>query len=301
MIARAGNGAAVFVAEAEKPDHKLMSLIRAAAGPPVEDLTIDWGIGSSELAFDPDADEAMPAAPAAPLSMFDEAYDFTQDLPGAGAALPTVQQYPPAALMSTLLPGFRVSFYALAAHAPRSRAVVLSGTIQGQPLRLEVPVSPLTPVTAGTGLSPKLLHLIAARALIQGHEDAIPVTDAAKDEVRRLGLTYGLASSQTSFVAVDDVGDERPLIYAEEVNIQRFKAQSLPMSTSSRARMSQLPHSLSLSTSSGSATLASGASPALSELSLYPTQHPAIERYIAGGDVVVRLLSLRTPILLTYM
>jgi hypothetical protein len=139
------------------------------------------------------------------------------------------------------------------------------------------------------GLSPKLLHLLAARALIQGLEDTLPVSDAAKDEVRRLGLTYGLASSQTSFVAVDDAGDVRPLLFEDEPRFTQ-KAHSLPSSTSSRARMAQLPHTLSLSTSSGSATLAS---PALSELSLYPQQqqqqqHPSIQRYLAGEDVAVR-------------
>jgi hypothetical protein len=226
VIARAGNGAAVFVGEMEKPDQKLMSLIRAASGPPVENLTIDWGINDSQsLSFGMDQDDEdmdyRGQSEDAPLSMFDEEYDFTKDMQGIGTARAGVQQYPPPNLMSTLLPGFRVSFYAIATRPPglnmeRSRVVKLSGTVQGQPMHLEAPVSPITPVTSGTGMSAKLIHLITARSLIQGHEDQLPLTDQSKQEILRLGLHYGLASSQTSFVAVDEIGQPKSLLFEHE-------------------------------------------------------------------------------------
>jgi hypothetical protein len=302
VIARAGNGAAVFVGEAEKPDQKLMSLIKAASGPPIEDLRVDWGISNGAPSFDPDDDmDGLDPAQDAPISMFDEDYDLTKDLPGPDAGTPGVQQYPPPALMTTLLPGFRVSFYAIAtrtlgANMARSSVIRLSATVQGKPLVLEAPVSPVAPVTAGTGLSPKLIHLIAARALIQGHEDQLPVTDAAKDAVLRLGLQYGLASSQTSFVAVDEAGEAKAFLFEEQtysapkastmpVFGARGKASRASFSLSARSDMSQLPQARTMSASSGSATLAS---PALSMLSLHPQQHPIIERYLAGdSDVVV--------------
>jgi hypothetical protein len=156
-IARAGNGAAVFVGEMEKPDQKLMSLIRASAGPPIEDLTIDWGVHEAR---DVTADASMQETisdpgsnvSSAPLSMFDEGYDLTRDMKHLGVRRTSgLQQYPPAALMSTLVPGARVSFFAIVARLPssttveRSRVVKLNATVQGQPLVLECPVSPITP------------------------------------------------------------------------------------------------------------------------------------------------------------
>jgi hypothetical protein len=221
-IARAGDGAAVFVGEMEKPDQKLMSLIRASAGPPIENLTIDWGAHEDTSVDDNmlgSASDPSPNVSSAPLSMFDEEYDLTEDMKGFGAGHASgLQQYPPAALMSTLVPGFRVSFFAIVTHSPgstveRSRVVKLSATVQGQPLILECPVSPITPVTAGTGMSTRLLHLIAARHLIQGHEDVHPITEAGKQEVLQLGLEYGLASSQTSFIAIDEVGQPKSLLF----------------------------------------------------------------------------------------
>ncbi|HEV7735809.1 MAG TPA: hypothetical protein VGO47_00310, partial [Chlamydiales bacterium] len=44
MIARIGKGIAVYVGETEKPDHKLMTLLRAARGSVVQDISIDWGV-----------------------------------------------------------------------------------------------------------------------------------------------------------------------------------------------------------------------------------------------------------------
>jgi hypothetical protein len=238
-IARAGNGAAVFVGEMEKPDQKLMSLIRASAGPPIENLRIDWGLHHEDVSANMDANVVETAshpnpsptlipssnASSTPLSMFDEGYDFTQDMKdgkdrkdfGPGRThTPRLQQYPPAVLMSPLVPGSRVSYFAIVTHSPgstaltveRSRVVKLNATVQGQPLVLECPVSPITPVTSGTDMSTRLLHLIAARHLIQGHEDAhlTGITEVGKQEVLRLGLEYGLASSQTSFIAIDEVG-----------------------------------------------------------------------------------------------
>jgi hypothetical protein len=79
-------------------------------------------------------------------------------------------------------------------------------------LVLECPVSPITPVTSGTGMSTRLLHLIAARHLIQGYEDIHPLTEACKRDVLRLGLEYGLASSQTSFIAMDEAGQPKSLL-----------------------------------------------------------------------------------------
>ena len=43
-IARAGRGTVAYVAENEKPDAKLVGLLKAARGGVIRDLSIDWGV-----------------------------------------------------------------------------------------------------------------------------------------------------------------------------------------------------------------------------------------------------------------
>jgi hypothetical protein len=52
-----------------------------------------------------------------------------------------------------------------------------------------------------------MIHLLAARALVQNFEDKAPMSHSDKAQVLRLALRYGLSSSQTSFVAVDHTND----------------------------------------------------------------------------------------------
>ncbi|KAG8840282.1 hypothetical protein FRB91_006339 [Serendipita sp. 411] len=56
----------------------------------------------------------------------------------------------------------------------------------------------------------KLLHTLAARALIQAFED-LPKTPRSKAEIERLGKRYSLASSVTSFVAIGDTVETEPV------------------------------------------------------------------------------------------
>ncbi|KAG8849780.1 hypothetical protein FRC20_002227, partial [Serendipita sp. 405] len=113
-IARAGQGTAVFVAEGEKPDTKLMGLLKAARGGVIEDLGVDWG--DSEDATEKDDDFEMipsfkdddnlesntspPSQSQPPLSLFDEFHIETPAEIGAQKAIfllgspPKVQQAP---------------------------------------------------------------------------------------------------------------------------------------------------------------------------------------------------------------
>jgi hypothetical protein len=72
-----------------------------------------------------------------------------------------------------------------------------------QPVTLDVPVQ-LYSASQNAQAKAKLLHVLAARALIREFEDHKPMTDTDKAEVLRLAVRYGLSSSQTSFVAVEE-------------------------------------------------------------------------------------------------
>jgi hypothetical protein len=245
-IARAGRGISVFVGETEDPDRKLMNLLRAARGAPIENLSIDWGLNLPE----PDAPVATPSAlpdndsftviesePARefPLSLFDPSIDPSKDVAHTSDTIgprpitlpppPALQVAPPLATLPSLYPGFRTSIFAIARRpstlsSPPSQ-VVVRGTLLGRPVELSVPVRPIQAEMEVEGT--KMVHVLAARALIQGLEDdkglglgtgagavrgwmEMLEVEVSEAQVRRLALRYGLASSQTSFVAVDEDG-----------------------------------------------------------------------------------------------
>ncbi|KAG8796890.1 von Willebrand factor A domain-containing protein 5A [Serendipita sp. 399] len=78
----------------------------------------------------------------------------------------------------------------------------------GRDVVLQIPVSPMSVnlgVTRGEVEGGNLIHVLAAKALIQAFED-LPSTPESKAQIERLGKRYSLASSATSFVAID--GDE---------------------------------------------------------------------------------------------
>lgn len=249
-IARAGGGAAVFVGENERPDQKLMGLLRAAQGPPVENLCVDWGVSES-LDRSPSTDSStgsdwsIPTPPPpfegasmnSPMSLFDEQYypnqaglGFPTLGPVSSPAPPKLQEAPAPAL----IPGFRITWLALVRSgrmpSPPSGVIRVTAHVGNQPLALEAPVIPLEDSNMPydlphiphrrNGAAPPL-HRAAAHALIEGLEDVACTqpSDASHREIVRLGTTYDLASSQTSFVAVDKhngmpwafVGEETPM------------------------------------------------------------------------------------------
>lgn len=242
-IARAGKGVAIFVGVSvpflmdrgpltrhvqnnEKPDAKLMNLLRAARGPIIDDLQVDWGVSEiSEQTKDEgyemvaaDGPAPPPVAPPTDISLFDASNtaNAANTAPELGPkeqpiALPPplrIQQAPKTdKLPIPLYPGFRCSIFAIirqsSASEPFSSAVRIHGQILGSPVSLEIPVQPVTTEAAHiTNENVSLLHTLAARALIQDWEDK-EKTDVTRAEIVRLGERYSLASSATSFVAVE--------------------------------------------------------------------------------------------------
>ncbi|KAG8798627.1 hypothetical protein FRC17_007371, partial [Serendipita sp. 399] len=106
-IARAGKGTAVFVAEREKPDAKLMGLLKAARGGVVDDLAVHWVDEDSRMDEDDDF-EMVPRVPTPtppvqaqePLNLYDEHHTETPAEIGAQqikvvlGSPPRVQQAP---------------------------------------------------------------------------------------------------------------------------------------------------------------------------------------------------------------
>ncbi|KAG8840682.1 hypothetical protein FRB91_005777, partial [Serendipita sp. 411] len=231
-IARAGKGTAVFVAEGEKPDAKLMGLLKAARGGVIDDLAVDW-VDSEQAKDDDDDFEVIPSSKAGdypesnasspppqsqpPLSLFDESHVDTPAETGARKAIvlldppPKVQQAPKSdKLPIPLYPGFRCSIFAIVKRGsnpgPHSANVKITGKVMGRDVVLQIPVSPVSVhpgLVEGKVEGGRLLHTLAAKALVQVFED-LPKTPENKAEIERLGKRYSLATSATSFVAIDE-------------------------------------------------------------------------------------------------
>src|SRR5215472_13866761 len=104
MMARTGRGTAVFVGEEEKPDQKLVGLLRAARGDIVDDISIDWGVGEDDPPEVDDKDFEMVPAPeysptpeksVAPISLFDESHTVSTEKVDLGPQSVSVTLPPP--------------------------------------------------------------------------------------------------------------------------------------------------------------------------------------------------------------
>ena len=209
-----------------------MSLLRAARGGVIEDLNVDWGVQDppskkEETSFDDDfemiSDETVsiktavePPAPA-PISLFDTSTQSTAEDLGPKKMIinlappPRIQQAPKSdKLPIPLYPGFRCSIFSIikvSGQTSFSSCVRINGKVMGSPVSLEIPVTPIAlegrAAAHLTDVKVKLLHSLAARVLIQDWEDK-EKTEKNRAEIERLGKRYSLASSATSFLAVDD-------------------------------------------------------------------------------------------------
>lgn len=230
-----------------------MSLLRAARGGIIEDLIVDWGVqdlpSKEEKYFEDDfemiSDEtasiktAVEPPASAPISLFDTSTASTSE--GLGpkkmitnlAPPPRIQQAPKSdKLPIPLYPGFRCSIFSIikvSGQMSFSSCVRISGKVIGSPVTLEIPVTPIA-LDGGaaahlTDIKVKLLHSLAARALIQDWEDK-EKTEKNRAEIERLGTRYSLASSATSFLAID--GDTKKEVEREEVHYQEPESEPEP-------------------------------------------------------------------------
>ncbi|KAJ7624341.1 hypothetical protein DFH06DRAFT_1230249 [Mycena polygramma] len=222
-IARVGHGSVMLVGEQETSfAGKVARLLRAARTPVISNITVDWGRDLVEAVEVPleSGDDAQIVKEAAgaenkTLNVFDVNVDPTFLDKTKVPPAPPVVLPPPAAVQQSpykirnLFPGTRVNIYAILQGQSVPQNLTLRGsTPDGAEIALTIPVTvsrlPRTPA----------LHALAARKLIQELEDgqhaAIPADDAdlrartVRAHIVRLGTTYQITSTHTSFVAVDE-------------------------------------------------------------------------------------------------
>lgn len=200
-LARVGSGATAYVGEElvhdrDQLERKAETLINTISLAPIRVTKVDWGIApnshtsAAHHVADGENHSSRPEPDSSKLGPLDKG----QNLPPPQA----IQQVPE---LGTLFWGIRSTWYA-----------IIDGTIDKPYARVTYEIAGKTNSTHhidfkyGKPRKGRLVHSIAARAMIQTFEDEMDhLTGNAKytkeAEVIRLGTTYGLASTQTSFVA----------------------------------------------------------------------------------------------------
>jgi len=265
-IARAGRGVASYVNTTENPDAKLVSLLRTARTPAIVNVSIDWGVPAGDAtppttSTDNDfemIDSAEAAPPPLVVELFQQNAPAVEDATPLGPANLTVTSVAPALeelpIPPAFAPSFRTSLFAIAKRQSLNDALPVEITVRAsaplgdgniQPLELRVPVSTVvtepdraaaaaTDDDATTGL----VHVLAARALMRSYEHTD--TPDTRGHVVRLGVEYGLSSTHTSFVAIDDETNESTLVFqeADDANEQAVPAVTRGTRTKQTARKS---------------------------------------------------------------
>ncbi|BGP31178.1 hypothetical protein JCM10296v2_002942 [Rhodotorula toruloides] len=238
-IARHGGGIAQYVVDGESFTGKTARLLRAARTPRIVNARLDFGLKDEDHAEE-DFELVEAAAPAsearqdkdkAPINLFDSCVDPLADTDSTASTAPPappVKLPPPSRIqqaprdLSPLYPSSRLHAYAILKSAKDlPETIFLRGELaSGQKLELAVPVVRSQIVSSSDSHLPPPIHTIAARKLIQDLEDGkhdLGVKDdldltkrTVEAAVVRLGKTYWLASSQTSFVAVDESEKDKP-------------------------------------------------------------------------------------------
>ncbi|KAJ7288528.1 von Willebrand factor type A domain-containing protein [Mycena rebaudengoi] len=231
-IARVGNGTCMLVGEQETSiTGKIARLLKAARTPIISDISVDWGrplatlkdrMGEPEDEFDM-VEAVEDTQKKKTLNIFDESVDPTQvdptlPPPPPPVVLPSppmVQQAP--FTIRNLFPGIRLNLYAILQGRTIPKTVTLRGsTTDGA--EIDLPVAVTLSHLQNTPEAPPAVHALAARKIIQDLEDgqhdiakslvAPDDTDllarTVKASIVRLGKTYSISSSHTSFVAVDE-------------------------------------------------------------------------------------------------
>jgi von Willebrand factor A domain-containing protein 5 len=246
-IARAGGGTAAFVAPGERLQSKVMSQLKDAMHPALNDVEVSWGSGSGDREHVPQPVETAPAPgwsclpPPAGTPMLPGSGGDTGGWSGSlighrtGGAASTVLPPTLSATPSSVTPspyslvfapaipppvfdGSRLIVYALVPEKPGggpdlAGSVTITAQSPDGPLTMTVPVSP----TVHTG---RLVHVLAARALVTDIEENKSMMGTVwrwgapqlQAELVRLGVVYNLATSATSLVAVDPTPHAEPIV-----------------------------------------------------------------------------------------
>ncbi|KAF7345069.1 hypothetical protein MVEN_01670200 [Mycena venus] len=235
-MARVGNGTCMMVGEEETTfTGKIARMLKAAKTPPISNISVDWGrsaakVSNEKAATPPDYDdfEIVEGASEKPkkktLNIFDETVDDPMDVDSTPAPPPppvVLAGFPPAQQapfkIQNLFPNIRLNAYAILQGKSIPKTIAIRGsTVDGAEIELPIPVT--ISHLQNTPDAPPAVHALAARKVIQDLEDgqhALKATLANPDDadllartvkasIVRLGKTYSIASTHTSFVAVDE-------------------------------------------------------------------------------------------------
>ena len=214
-LARAGGGDYLLAVSQESILLKCASLLRAGRTSTITDVSVDW---MAEMSPGRGTSSQLPIQQSPPESSIPEAFSFTRSL--YFAIIPT-----------NILP----------------KQVAIRGKINGEEVFIRVDVESMK---FGRKLSdPPFIHTLAAHRLIRDLEDNAKGKHpeaTQRREIVRLGEYYQLASSQTSFVAVNygevrlrpqNQGFPDPLVTVASVAgaIWRYLTNPMALFTSSTA------------------------------------------------------------------
>jgi len=172
-LADAGGGEYLLAVSKESILPKCTGLLRAGRTSTITDVSVDWMADTS---------------------------------PGHGSSSqPLIQQSPPEPSIPEVYPFTRSVYTAIISTDTVPRQVVIRGKANGEDVLFHVDVESMK---FGRRMSePPFIHTLAAHRLIRDLEDGraqgMLSETAQREEIVRLGKYYQLASSHTSFVAVD--------------------------------------------------------------------------------------------------
>ncbi|KAF7297225.1 hypothetical protein MIND_00955600 [Mycena indigotica] len=225
-IARVGNGACMMVDENESSAAfagKISRMLKAARTPPITEVEIDWGTSDSVLREDEFV--VLPAAEAKAITMFDASETSFLDLgeetlplctPIALPPAPPVQQSP--FKIQNISPGNRVTVYAIIQGKDIPKTIKFSGKHMLSSTKVEIELPVVLSNLPNLPEAAPAIHALAVKKIAQDMEDGelgvVRSASQAKNDndlrdtvnawIGRLGTSYSIATSQTSFVAVDE-------------------------------------------------------------------------------------------------
>ncbi|KAG9284722.1 hypothetical protein G9A89_002607, partial [Geosiphon pyriformis] len=207
-VARAGKGYAQFVTNEERPDKKVIAMVKNAIKPPISDYKIKW---SDAPIFDNqfDSEGAPKNVEEKPIISFYNSSD-NETILESEPILPDFNISQAPFNIPPIYSGARVVLYAILKKGVEPlKTITLSAQSLDGPIQVQVPVDPVI-------LKGSKVHTLAARKLIQDLEEGnsflhyhskLNGKDLPPSHIRKkvvsLGVTFNLVTRYTSFIAID--------------------------------------------------------------------------------------------------
>ena len=183
-VARAGNGSSIFSTLEEDLRPKVMTLLKNALMPSLTNVQVLWNDEKKSEKIEETQQKRT-------LLGFNKPIDKPKEKIGDK--------------IGVLFDGSRMLHFKIFEKDQKLCKVTVSAQALDGPLSIEVPIDDTCHLEAG-----KFLHQMAARRQIQDIEE-VGLTHESKDEIKKLGIKYGIASKFTSFVGVDK-NTRKPLL-----------------------------------------------------------------------------------------